>query len=235
MMTMTQRVNEYDQPIGEPITEWQKRAFPAAIQSVGKYTIVTKLAASHMEALYTEYQRSNPSNWTYLFDEFPHTFEAFQQACLKKMEAEDRAFYVVLNKESAQPVGMFGLMRIDQANGVIEVGNVNFSDALKRTRISTEAHYLLATYVFEELQYRRYEWKCDSFNAPSIKTAKRLGFTYEGTFRNAVIYKGRSRDTCWFSMLEEEWPSRKKAFEQWLAEDNFDEQGLQIQKLESFR
>lgn len=101
--------------------------------------------------------------------------------------------------------------------------------------MSTEAHQLLAMYVFEELQYRRYEWKCDSLNAPSIQTAKRLGFTYEGTFRNAVIYKNRSRDTSWFSMLIEEWPIHKQAFTQWLTEENFDKKGIQIQKLESFK
>jgi len=120
-------------------------------------------------------------------------------------------------------------------NGVIEVGNINFSDALKRTTISTEAHQLLASYVFDELGYRRYEWKCDALNAPSIKMAKRLGFTYEGTFRNVVIYKGRERNTCWFSMLQEEWPTYKEAIEKWLASENFDEKGIQIRKLEEFR
>lgn len=115
------------------------------------------------------------------------------------------------------------------------VGNINFSDALRRTRMSTEAHYLLALYAFEELQYRRYEWKCDSLNAPSIQTAKRLGFKYEGTFRNAVIYKNRSRNTNWFSMVIEEWPLHKQALTQWLAEENFDDKGVQVQRLEAFK
>jgi len=105
----------------------------------------------------------------------------FEKMLLKKIASKTEVFYVVLNKETKQPLGIFSLMRIDQENGVVEVGHINFSDALRRTRISTEAHYLLAAYVFEELQYRRYEWKCDSLNAPSDKTAKRLGFQYEGT------------------------------------------------------
>lgn len=232
---MTQRVNEYNQPIGKEMVDWQKRELPTDMRYVGKYTIVTRLAIQQIDALYETYQNSSPSNWTYLSDECPQSYEEFKQLFLKKIEDVKNIFYVVINKENDQPLGIFSLMRIDPENGVIEVGNVNFSDALKRTRISTEAHYVLATYVFEELQYRRYEWKCDSLNAPSIKTAKRLGFTYEGMFRNAVIYKNRSRDTSWFSMLAEEWPSRKQAFEQWLAEDNFDENGVQIQKLESFK
>ncbi len=141
----------------------------------------------------------------------------------------------MLNKETKQPLGIFSLMRIDQENGVIEVGHINFSVALRKTRMSTEAHYLLALYVFEGLQYRRYEWKCDSLNAPSNKTAKRLGFQYEGTFRNNQIYKQRSRNTNWFSMLKEEWSFHKQAITQWLAEENFDDNGVQIQKLEAFK
>jgi len=232
---MNQRVNEYNQPIGEEVSNWGKRKFPADMCYVGNYTIVTRLSRIHLKELYSAYKNSDPSNWTYLTDELPQNYEEFEQTLLKKIESTISVCYVVLNKETNKPLGVFSLMRIGQENGVIEVGNVNFSDRLKRTRMSTEAHQLLAMYVFEELQYRRYEWKCDSLNAPSIQTAKRLGFTYEGTFRNAVIYKKRSRDTCWFSMLIEEWPLHKQAITQWLAEENFDGKGVQIQKLESFK
>ena len=232
---MNQRINNYNQPIGKAMPNWQKRALPAEMNYVGKYTIVTKLTCKHSKALYECFEHSNPSNWTYLPEEPPQNYEEFEKMLLKKIASKTEVFYVVLNKETKQPLGIFSLMRIDQKNGVVEVGHINFSDALRRTRISTEAHYLLAAYVFEELQYRRYEWKCDSLNAPSNKTAKRLGFQYEGTFRNNQIYKQRSRNTNWFSMLKEEWPLHKQALTQWLAEENFDDKGVQVQRLESFK
>lgn len=143
-------------------------------------------------------------------------------------------YYVVLNKETNSPLGVLSLMRINPANGVIEVGDVHFSDALKRTTISTEAHFLLARYVFEKLQYRRYEWKCDALNAPSVQAAKRLGFTFEGTFKHVVIYKNRMRDTSWFAMLAEDWPHYKTAYLNWLAPENFDDTGMQIKKIQDF-
>ncbi|QKE72448.1 GNAT family N-acetyltransferase [Arthrobacter citreus] len=232
---MNQRINEYNQPVGEELTNWEKRKLPTDMCYVGKYTIVKRLSVTHTKELYNAYKNSSPSNWTYLSDEPPQNYEAFEQTLLKKIESSINIFYVVINKETDKPLGIFSLMRIDQENGVIEVGNVNFSDGLKRTRMSTEAHQLLAMYVFDELKYRRYEWKCDSLNAPSIQTAKRLGFTYEGTFRNAVIYKNRSRNTSWFSMLIEEWPIHNQALTKWLAEENFDDKGVQLQRLEEFK
>ena len=132
-------------------------------------------------------------------------------------------------------MGTLALMRIDPKNRVIEVGWVNYSPTLQRTRMATEAQYLLAKYVFETLQYRRYEWKCDSLNAPSRRAAERLGFVYEGMFRQAVVYKGRSRDTAWFAMLDKEWEGNKRALEQWLSPDNFDSQGKQRQSLRAIR
>ena len=115
----------------------------------------------------------------------------------------------------------------DPANRVIEVGSITYSDRLKRTRMATEAQLLLAQYVFETLKYRRYEWKCDSLNQPSRNAALRLGFTYEGMFRQAIVYKGRNRDTCWYSMLDSEWPRVKRRLEKWLSDDNFDAEGRQ--------
>ena len=115
--------------------------------------------------------------------------------------------------------------------GVIEVGHLAFSPALQRTPAATEAMYLMLRRVFDELGYRRYEWKCDSLNAPSVAAAKRLGFTFEGIFRQHMIVKGRSRDTAWFAMLDSEWPARKAAFERWLAPENFDRDGRQKTKL----
>jgi RimJ/RimL family protein N-acetyltransferase len=122
-------------------------------------------------------------------------------------------------------------MRIDTANGVIEVGHIAFSPLLKRTRIATEAIYLLMRHVFEDLGNRRFEWKCDSLNGPSRSAALRFGFTFEGIFRQAVVYKGRSRDTAWFSIIDPEWPALKEQYERWLDPRNFDADGMQIERL----
>ena len=144
---------------------------------------------------------------------------------------QDRFFYAILDRETGKALGTFSLMRIDQANRTIEVGAVTFSPALKQTRMGTEAHYLLARYVFEELHFRRYEWKCDALNLPSRKAAERLGFVYEGSFRQAVIYKGRTRDTDWLSMIDKDWPQVRARLEAWLRPENFDKNGQQIKSL----
>jgi|HubBroStandDraft_1064217.scaffolds.fasta_scaffold157384_2 RimJ/RimL family protein N-acetyltransferase len=127
--------------------------------------------------------------------------------------------------------GWATFMRIDAANGVIEVGNILFSPALKRTRAATEAMYLMASHVFDHLGYRRYEWKCNALNEPSRRAALRFGFTFEGIFRQHMVVKDRSRDTAWFSMLDHEWPARKKAFEAWLEPGNFHGDGRQVKGL----
>src|SRR4030081_1434845 len=126
-------------------------------------------------------------------------------------------------------------MRIEPTHGVIEVGSIAFAPRLKQTRAATESMYLMMRRAFDELGYRRYEWKCDSLNAPSRQAAERYGFRYEGTFRQAVVYKGRSRDTAWFSVTDAEWPVLRAAFEAWLAPDNFDEDGMQRQSLSAIR
>jgi hypothetical protein len=125
-------------------------------------------------------------------------------------------------------------MRIDSPAGVIEVGGINFAPPLQRTAAATEAMYLMMHRVFDELGYRRYEWKCDALNAPSRAAALRLGFRYEGLFRQATVYKGRNRDTCWFSILDHEWPGLKRAYTQWLDPDNFDAAGRQRHAMSSF-
>jgi RimJ/RimL family protein N-acetyltransferase len=123
------------------------------------------------------------------------------------------------------------LMRIDSVNGVIEVGHIKYTPALQRTTAATEAMFLLMRRVFDELGYRRYEWKCDALNAPSRAAATRLGFMFEGIFRQAVVYKGRNRDTAWFSIIDREWPALKSAYERWFAADNLDAQGRQRRSL----
>jgi len=132
-------------------------------------------------------------------------------------------------------VGMASYMRIDENNGSIEVGSVAHGSAMQRSAMATEAHYLLARHIFDDLGYRRYEWKCHNDNAKSHAAAKRLGFTFEGIFRQHIISKGRNRDTAWYSMIDGEWPERRRAFEAWLAPGNFNADGTQKKSLESFR
>ena len=142
---------------------------------------------------------------------------------------------VFRDKQTGKVVGMANYMRADPANGVVEVGGVAHGPAMSRTPLSTEAHYLMARHVFEDLGYRRYEWKCHNENLPSRTTAERYGFTFEGVFRQHMLSKGQNRDTAWFSMIDGEWPLIKAAFEAWLSPDNFTEDGKQVRKLEDIR
>ena len=172
--------------------------------------------------------------WTYLFQNPAQSQEEWSKLLEQMLAAQDRFHYAIVDKESGKALGTFALMRIDRNNRVIEVGSVTYSPKLKRTRLATEAQYLLARYVFEELEYRRYEWKCDALNQPSRRAAERLGFTYEGRFRQALVYKGRNRDTDWLSMIDRDWPAVKSRLEKWLSPDNFDEKGQQIKALSDF-
>ncbi len=147
----------------------------------------------------------------------------------------DRQDYAVIDRDADKAVGTLSLMRQDPNNGVIEVGNVMFSPLLKRTPISTEAQFRIMAYLFDDLGYRRYEWKCDSLNAPSRNAAQRLGFRFEGIFRQAMIYKGRSRGTAWYSIIDADWPTLRQAFQEWLAPDNFTIDGRQRRALSEIR
>lgn len=159
-------------------------------------------------------------------------FDAYLQA---EAARGDRVSFAVVDAQTGRAIGTFALMRIDPDNGVVEVGMVAFSPLLRRTRMATEAHFLLMRHVFDTLAYRRYEWKCDSLNAPSRAAAERLGFRFEGIFRQAVVYKGRSRDTAWLSILDAEWPPLRTAFAAWLAPANFDATGRQLRTLAGIR
>lgn len=169
-------------------------------------------------------------NWTYMnygpFDSFS-TYRAWMERfCL----GEDPLFHAIVDGVTKTAVGVASYHRIDPNVGVIEVGHLNYSPLLQRKPAATEAMYLMMKRAFE-LGYRRYEWKCDSLNAPSRAAAQRLGFSYEGIFRQATIYKGRSRDTAWYSVIDKEWPELSRAFTRWLDPENFDEQGRQRRRL----
>ncbi|MHA7963966.1 GNAT family N-acetyltransferase [Paenibacillus sp. CAU 1782] len=230
------RYNQFNQPIGDPIANVAERGrFPDIAQIPGTYCTLEKLSAEkHLDDLYNVYGPDSPlENWTYLSMEPVQSKDELKDLLLNMEQSKDKYYFAIINNQTYKAIGSFALMRIDQVNYSIEVGWVVYSNQLKRTRIATEAQFLLAQYVFEDLKYRRYEWKCDSLNQPSRNAALRLGFTYEGTFRNAVIYKGRSRDTAWFSLLDSEWQETKERFTAWLAEDNFDESGNQRSSLEN--
>ncbi|OOR99923.1 GNAT family N-acetyltransferase [Haemophilus paracuniculus] len=147
-------------------------------------------------------------------------------------QSTDPYYLEIKAKTSGQILGSFALMRIDRHNRTLEMGWVVYSTALQRTRMATEAQYLVMKYVFETLGYRRYEWKCDALNAPSRHAAERLGFRYEGTFRQMQVYKNRTRDTAWFSLLDHEWHANKIRLERWLDKANFDQNGRQIEPLQ---
>lgn len=165
--------------------------------------------------------------WLYLFDgPFPDR-AAFATHLAQLARGEDPLFFAILDPASMQAIGMAAYLRIEPNHRCIEVGHILYTPTLQRTPAATEAMYLMAKYVFEDLGYRRYEWKCNALNAPSRRAAQRLGFTFEGVFRQHMIIKGRNRDTAWFAMLDTEWPARKAAFEQWLDPANFDADGYQ--------
>ena len=234
---MTTRTNAYGQPIGEAMQGWTARQRPPNITLEGRYCRLEPLDASrHGDDLFAAYAIAPDGRaWTYLGPE-PFTARGDFDAYLERNAASaDPLHFTVVDAGTQRAVGTLSLMRMDTANGVIEVGHVIFSPLLQRSRASTEAQYLLMKLVFETLGYRRYEWKCDSLNAPSRSAAARLGFSFEGVFRQLLVYKNRTRDTAWFSIIDSEWPLLKKAFDSWLSPDNFDAQGAQILALTDIR
>ncbi len=191
-------------------------------------SIVPLDPVAHADALFKgACGEENERLWLYLFEGPFATRAAFDNHLQQKTRSEDPLFFAILDKASGDAVGHAAYMRVEPAHRVIEVGSILFTPRLQRTIGATEAMYLMARHVFEDLGYRRYEWKCNALNAPSRSAALRLGFTFEGIFRQHMIIKGRNRDTAWFSMLDSEWPQRKAAFERWLAPENFDENGRQ--------
>lgn len=234
---MAEHVNLFGQPVGQALPLWSARAFPERITLTGHFCRVEPLnVAQHLDALYAAYAAApDGRDWTYMFVGPFRDKEEYRAYLTATEQQRDAQCYVVIDKRSNNAVGTFSLMRVDMNNGVIEVGTVAFSSALKRTPMATEAHFLLMGYVFEQLRYRRYEWKCDSLNAPSRRAALRLGFTFEGIFRQAIICKGRTRDTAWFSLLDNEWPQRKQDVIDWLAQGNFDTEGKQVRTLADIR
>jgi RimJ/RimL family protein N-acetyltransferase len=202
---------------------------PERISIAGRYVTIDPLdPAKHTEALWQGLGgEPNESLWLYMPDGPFLDRAAFDAHMQAKAISEDPLFFAIVDRQTNLAVGRATLMRIDPPNRVIEVGGIIYTRALQRSRGATEAMYLLARYVFDELGYRRYEWKCNALNEPSRRAALRLGFSFEGIFRQHMIVKRKNRDTAWFSMLDSEWPARKREFERWLDESNFDSAGQQ--------
>ena len=220
------------QPVGEPV-DARPAQRPQRTALCGRYVdVVPAAAAAHAADLYAAATGPGTDTiWTYL-SVGPWTDRASLEAWLAQAErSQDPFTYALVDQASGKALGIATYMRIEPGHRVIEVGGIWFTPGLQRTRAATEAMYLMAKNAFEVLGYRRYEWKCNAFNEPSRRAALRLGFTYEGLFRQHMIARGRNRDTAWFSMLDGEWPARRAAFERWLAPENFDAAGRQRTRL----
>jgi RimJ/RimL family protein N-acetyltransferase len=224
-----------DRPVGPPVEV--KQALPPPTTPITGHSVqLEPLTPNHIDDLYPIIgQPEQATLWTYLPKGAFADKTSFAEAITSFSTSKDPFFYAIINKTTKKPIGFFSLLRIDLTNRVIEIGFVVFSSLLQRTAAATEAVYLLAKTVFEDLGYRRFEWKCDNLNAPSKKAAVRFGFTAEGVFRQHLIVKGRNRDTAWFSILDCEWPVVKGAFEKWLDPGNFDADGKQVASLVELR
>jgi RimJ/RimL family protein N-acetyltransferase len=233
-MTATPRRNHLDQPIGFPLPDWSPRQRPPRTPMEGRFCQIEPLDRRHAAGLFAANAEDTEGRiWTYLpYGPFA-SLEPFQGWVEAMARGEDPLFHAVLDRASGRALGVASYLRIDPPVGVIEVGHINYAPALQRRPAATEAMYLMMRRVFDELGYRRYEWKCDALNAPSRAAAERLGFRHEGLFRQATIYKGRNRDTAWYSILDREWPALRDAFERWLDPANFGADGKQRASLSS--
>ena len=221
----------------DDLKNWKPCARPTVDKIEGRFVNLERLSASrHGDGLFEAASMEDCNERFLWLPEYPPENRQSFQPWLDKAEASrDPLYYAVIDKLSGKVAGRQTLMRIDEANGVIETGHIFWSAIISRKPASTEAFYLFAKYVFEDLGYRRFEWKCNDRNEPSKRAALRYGMTAEGVFRQAGVVKGENRDTAWFSMIDSEWPKLKAGFEKWLSPDNFDSQGQQKQTLEECR
>lgn len=224
-------------PVGVPVPGWVARPRPAREARIGRTCRLEPLDPDrHAQALFAANGLDASGRmWTYLpvgpFD----GIDAYRAWVTAASQSEDPLFFAIVDGSTEQAVGVASYLRIDPANGVIEVGHLQFSPRLQRTPAATEAIFLLMRHAFDDLGYRRFEWKCDSLNAPSRAAAERLGFHYEGTFRQAVVYKGRNRDTAWYAIVDGDWPTIRAGFDAWLSPSNFDALGRQRARLAELR
>jgi RimJ/RimL family protein N-acetyltransferase len=233
---MTTRENELGQPIGAEVPGWAPRPRPPRIVMHGRYCRVEPLDPDRHAAGLHEANSLDLDGrmWTYLFSGPFASFDEYRAWLESKRGSEDPLFFAFVEVASGRAVGLGSYLRIDRSNGTVEVGHLQFSPLMQRTVVATEAMYLMMRTAFD-LGYRRYEWKCDALNAGSRRAAERLGFRFEGIFRQAIVYKGRSRDTAWYSIVDQEWPALDSAFRAWLDPANFDPAGRQRRSLAALR
>ena len=229
---MSEHLNHLGQPIGASLPNWQPCARPLHALLDGVYCRLEPLdATTHAEQLWASFAEDQENKlWTYLpygpFDSQIHLSDWIYH----HSKSQDPLFFAIIDKATGKASGVASYLRIQPEVGVVEVGHINYSPVLQKTRAATEAMYLMMKHAFE-LGYRRYEWKCDNHNAGSKQAAKRLGFGFDGLFKQATIYKNRNRDTAWFSVLDQNWPDVQARFEAWLSPENFNGHGHQIKKL----
>ncbi|GIK96015.1 MAG: acetyltransferase [Alphaproteobacteria bacterium] len=230
---MTEHRNQLGQPIGFPVPGWTPRPRPPRGPIEGRFCRVEPIdPGRHAAALHAaNLEDADGRMWTYLpYGPFA-TLEDYRRWMETTCLRDDPLFHAVVDAKSGRALGIASYLRIEPAVGVIEVGHIAYSPPLQGATAATEAMYLMMRRVFDELGYRRYEWKCDALNAPSRRAAERLGFRFEGVFRQATIYKGRNRDTAWYAITDRDWTGLKPAFERWLDPANFDGEGKQRQRL----
>ena len=229
---MTHDLNHLNQPIGFALADWKPPQLPSRSPMAGRFCSVEPLdPARHAADLHEANALDTEGrNWTYLaygpFDTLENFLCWMNGNCL----SHDPLFYAIVDRTIGKAVGVASYLRITPESGSIEVGHINYSPRLQRTPAATEAMYLMMQRAFE-LGYRRYEWKCDALNAKSRAAAQRLGLSFEGVFRQAAVYKGRSRDTAWYAAIDQEWPALEAAFLRWLDPTNFDEHCAQRTRL----
>jgi RimJ/RimL family protein N-acetyltransferase len=230
---MSGHTNPLGQPIGFPVSGWVPATRPPPTPMHGRFCRTEPLdPARHARELYAAYSEDREGRmWTYLpWGPFA-TLEEYRASAEAVAAMASRVTYTILDRSDDRAVGTASYLNINLASGSIEVGAITYAPRLQRTPAGTEAMFLMMRRAFDELGYRRYEWKCNSLNAPSRAAALRYGFRYEGLFRQADVVKGHNRDTAWFSITDGEWPALKAAFERWLDPANFDGDGRQYESL----
>ncbi|MGU3413355.1 GNAT family N-acetyltransferase [Enterobacteriaceae bacterium C34A] len=229
-------LNEYGQWVGDRVPDWHGAGELERKMLAGRSCRLEPMDAAHHSAdLYDAFaQAQDERDWTWLGSVRPISVAATEQWLQAKVDDAGLVPYVVIDARSERAVGVVCLMAIDRANGTVEIGHVSWSLSMKRSVMSTEVVWLLLREAFA-CGYRRVEWKCDALNVASRQAAERIGFTFEGRFRQRMVRKGRNRDSDWLSIIDGEWPEIDAALQGWLAPENFDAEGQQLRRLESFR
>lgn len=209
------------------------KSAPQRIMLDGRYVRLEPFETRHAADLYAvSHLPGGAERYRWLLSDAPTSVEAMERRIAEANAGSDPSYVAIIDKASGKAVGQQGWMRIRPEHGSIEIGGVYWGLPMARTRLATEALYLFARHAFEDLGYRRFEWKCNDRNAPSKAAATRFGFKFEGVFRQDMIIKGENRDTAWFSILDSEWPALRTEYERWLSPDNFDDNGQQKTRLD---